>query len=182
VDQCFFCRIRGVDGLPQNCEVAARYRAYATYNRQLKITSPRNDRDLVWDAGSRVTVAVDDSRFAGWKKLELYDGAKKVRELAKGPAPFTVKDLQTGYHAFSVLGTDGKGNIRPSGPVLVVVRKLAASISNDGSPVGLMDDPSKHATGYYANNTPPELRTGHRGCNCNPAEKQPIERVSEPNR
>ena len=52
-----------------------------------------------------------------------YDGAKKVDELTKGPAKFTVKDLKAGYHAFSVLGTDEKGNIRPSGPVLVVVRK-----------------------------------------------------------
>jgi hypothetical protein len=65
---------------------------------------------------------LDDSRFAGWKKLELYDGAKKVGELAKGPAELTVKDLRAGYHAFSVLGTDGKGKTRPSDPVLVVVR------------------------------------------------------------
>ena len=77
----------------------------------------------MWDAGSSVTIRVDDSRFAGWKKLELYDGAKKVGELAKGPAEFTVKDLKAGYHAFSVLGTDGKGKIRPSNPVLVVVRR-----------------------------------------------------------
>jgi hypothetical protein len=104
-------------------DLAFIYRAYATYNRPLTITSPRNDPDLVWDAGSRVTIAVDDSQFAGWKKLELYDGAKKVGELAKGPAEFTVKDLKAGYHAFSVLGTDRKGAIRPSGPVLVVVRR-----------------------------------------------------------
>jgi hypothetical protein len=110
-----------------NEDLAFIYRAYATYDRPLKITSPRNTpdnaRDLVWDAGSRVTIRVDDSRFAGWKKLELYDGAKKVGELAKGPAEFTVEDLKAGYHAFSVLGTDGKGNIRPSDPVLVVVRR-----------------------------------------------------------
>jgi hypothetical protein len=66
---------------------------------------------------------VDDSKLAGWKKLELYDGAKKVGELAKGPAEFTVKDLKAGYHAFSVLGTDGKSNVRASNPVLVVVRR-----------------------------------------------------------
>jgi hypothetical protein len=96
-----------------NDDLAFIYRAYATYDRPLEITSPRNApgnaRDLAWDAGSRVTIGVDDSRFAGWKKLELYDGAKKVGELAKGPAEFTVKDLKAGYHAFSVLGTDGKG-------------------------------------------------------------------------
>jgi hypothetical protein len=110
-----------------NEDVAFVYRALATYNRPLNITSPRTDRDQVQDAGSSVTVVVDDSRFAGWKKLELYDGAKKVGEIEKGPAEFTVKDLQAGYHAFSVLGTDGKGNIRTSNPVLVVVRKLAGA-------------------------------------------------------
>src|SRR5262249_32483535 len=70
-----------------------------------------------------VSIAVDDSQFAGWKKLELYDGATKVAELAKGPAGIIVKDLKTGYHAFSVLGTDGKGNIPPANPLLVFVRK-----------------------------------------------------------
>jgi hypothetical protein len=106
-----------------NEDVAFIYRAYATYDRPLKITSPRTDREKVWGSGSSVTVVVDDSRFAGWKKLELYDGAKKVAELAKGPAVFTVKGLTAGYHVFSVLGMDGKGNVRPSGPVLVVVRR-----------------------------------------------------------
>jgi hypothetical protein len=108
-------------------DLAFIYRAYATYGRPLTITSPRNDRDLVWGAGSRVTIGVGDSRFAGWKKLELYDGAKKVGELAAGPAEFTVKGLRAGYHAFPVLGTDGEGNLRPSDPVLVVVRELAAT-------------------------------------------------------
>jgi hypothetical protein len=111
-----------------NEDLAFIYRAYATCNRPLTITSPRNmssnARDLVWDAGSSVTIVVDDSRFAGWKKLSLYDGAKKVAELAKGPAKFIVKDLKPGYHAFSVLGTDNKSNRRPSNPMLVVVRKL----------------------------------------------------------
>lgn len=106
-----------------NEDIAFIYRAYSTFDRPLRITSPLTDKELVWDAGTSVTIAVDDSRFAGWKKLELYDGATKVGELAKGPAEFTVKDLKAGYHAFSVLGTDGKGNTRPSGPVLVVVRK-----------------------------------------------------------
>jgi hypothetical protein len=118
-----------------NEDVAHIYRAYATYDRPLKITSPQNDRNLLWDAGSGVTIRVDDSRFAGWKKLELCDGAKKVDERARAPAQFTVKDLKAGYHAFSVFGSDGKGNIRPSNPVLVVVRKLAAtSRPGNGSP------------------------------------------------
>lgn len=107
-----------------NEDLAFVYRAYATYDRPLKITTPSNmsARDLALDAGSSVRIRVDDSRFAGWKKLELYDGAKKVNELTAGTAEFTVKDLKAGYHAFLVLGTDSRGNIRPSSPVLVVVR------------------------------------------------------------
>jgi hypothetical protein len=106
-----------------NEDLAFIYRAYATHNRLLAIKLPRSAKDLVWDAGSGVTIVVDDSRFAGWKKLELYDGAKKLSELTGGRAEFTVRDLKAGYHGFSVLGTDGKGSIRPSDPVLVVVRK-----------------------------------------------------------
>jgi hypothetical protein len=108
-----------------NQNLAFVYRAYSTFDRPLKITSPdpMSAQGEVWDAGSSVTIIVDDSKFAGWKKLELYDGATKVSKLTKGPVEFTVKDLKAGYHAFSVLGTDAKGNIRPSNPVLVVVGK-----------------------------------------------------------
>jgi hypothetical protein len=107
-----------------NEDIAFIYRSYATYDRPFKITSPRNDsaRDQVLNAGSSVRIEVDDSRFAGWRKLELYDGARKLHELTKGPAEFAVKDLKAGYHTYSVLGTDGKGNTRPSNPVLLVVR------------------------------------------------------------
>jgi hypothetical protein len=42
-------------------------------------------------------------------------------------AQYTATNLTPGYHVFSVLGADAKGNIRTSDPVLVVVRKLPAS-------------------------------------------------------
>lgn len=110
-----------------NEDLACVYRAYATYDKPLRITSPRhtpdNARSLVWDVGSSVTITVDDSKFAGWKKLELFDGSKKVTELTSGPAEFVVKDLKAGYHAFTVLGTDAMGNLRSSEPVLVTMRK-----------------------------------------------------------
>jgi hypothetical protein len=68
----------------RNEDIAFIYRAYATYHRPLTITSPHNTsaKNRVLVSGSRVRIVVDDSRFAGWKKLELYDGAKKVSELA----------------------------------------------------------------------------------------------------
>jgi hypothetical protein len=107
-----------------NDDIAFIYRAYSTLDRPLKITSPSamSAKSEVFDAGSAVTIKVDDSKFVGWTKLGLYDGATKVGELTKGKAEFTVEDLKAGFHAFSVLGTDDKGNIRPSNPVLVVVR------------------------------------------------------------
>jgi hypothetical protein len=107
-----------------NEDIAFIYRAYSTLHWPLKITSPdpMSAKGEVFDAGSAVTIVVDDSKFAGWKKLELYDGAKKVGELTEGPARFTVKELIAGYHAYSILGTDAKGGVRPSNPVLVVVR------------------------------------------------------------
>jgi hypothetical protein len=119
-----------------NEDIAFIYRAYATHDWPLKITSPSHmsAKSEVFDAGSVVTIRVDDSKFADWTKLELYDGATKVGELTKGPAKFTVKDLKAGYHAFSVLGTDGKRTIRPSNPVLVVVRELAEKPSATAEP------------------------------------------------
>jgi hypothetical protein len=110
-----------------NEDLAFAYRAMATYDKPLKFVSPRhtpdNARTLVWDAGGSATLSVDDSKFDGWKKLELFDGAKKVAELTKGPATFTVKDLKEGYHVFTVRGTDAKGDLRTSDAVLVTVRK-----------------------------------------------------------
>lgn len=107
-----------------NEDIAFIYRAYSTLDRPLKITSPdpMNAKGEVQDEGSSVVIRIDDSGFTGWKKLELYDGAKKAGELITGPAQFTVKDLKPGYHAFSVLGTDAGGNVRTSNPVPVVVR------------------------------------------------------------
>jgi hypothetical protein len=109
-----------------NKDVAFIYRAYSTLDWPLKITEPSRDaaKDVVFDAGSAVTIKIDDSQFTGWTKLDLYDWATKVGELAKGKPEFTVKGLKASYHAYSVLGKDSKGNIRPSNPALVVVRAL----------------------------------------------------------
>lgn len=105
-------------------DLAFIYRAYATYDPPIAITSPAG-RGPVLDAGAGVTITVDDTGFPGWKKLELYDGARKVAEIAGRPARFQVEKLAPGYHAFSVLGTDAKGDVRTSRPVLVMVRQPA---------------------------------------------------------
>ena len=84
------------------------------------------------DAGSSISIKVDDSQFAGWKKLELYQGATKVAELTKGPAEFTVNNLKAGYHVFTVLGTDAGDRRRPSNQVLVERAEMSQGARPEG--------------------------------------------------
>jgi hypothetical protein len=153
-----------------NEHIAFIYRAYSTLDWPVKITSPSREaaKDEVFDAGSAVTIKVDDSKFAGWTKLELYDGATKVGELTKGRAEFSVKNLKAGFHAFSILGTDYKGTIRPSNPVLIVVRKLPGSTKEVPAP--LEPEQSCRRTGR---SSPPRVRQQEPGGVPPPARKGP---------
>jgi hypothetical protein len=109
----------------QNEDIAFIYRAYATHNNPLTITSPGpcGPGTPAVDPGSNVPITVDASQFPNWKKLEFYDGAKKLGTVTAVPAQFTATNLTPGYHVFSVLGTNPRGDIRPSNPVMVVVRR-----------------------------------------------------------
>jgi hypothetical protein len=113
----------------QNEDIAFIYRAYATHNNPLTITSPGpcGPGTPAVDPGSNVPITVDTGKFLNWKKLEFYDGAKKLGTITAAPAQFTATNLTPGYHVFSVLGTDAEGAVRTSDPVMVVVRKLPAS-------------------------------------------------------
>jgi len=109
----------------QNEDIAFIYRAYATHNNPLTITSPGpcGPGTPALDPGSNVPITVDTSKFLNWKKLEFYDGAKKLGTVTAAPTQFTVTNSTPGYHVFSVLGTDAQGNVRTSQPVMVVARK-----------------------------------------------------------
>jgi hypothetical protein len=113
----------------QNEDIAFIYRAYATHNNPLTITSPGpcGPGTPAADPGSNVPITVDAGKFPNWKTLEFYDGAKKLGTVTAAPAQYTATNLTPGYHVFSVLGTDAKGNIRTSDPVLIVVRKFSAA-------------------------------------------------------
>jgi hypothetical protein len=108
----------------QNEDIAFIYRAYATHNNPLTITSPGpcGPGTPAVDPGSNVPITVDPSRFPNWKKLEFYDGAKKLGTVTGVPPRFTATNLTPGYHVFSVLGTDAQGTTRSSDPVMVVVQ------------------------------------------------------------
>lgn len=109
-----------------NEDLAFIYRAYATYDRPLKITSPAPQGDIYTPthaADSSVTIQVDASKVPGWKKLEFYDGAKLLGTVTSGPTKFKAPNLTPGFHTFSVLGTDGSGKVRTSNCAMVAIRK-----------------------------------------------------------
>lgn len=109
-----------------NQDLAYIYRAYATYDRPLTITSPAPQDNIytpVQAAGSSVTIKVDARKFPGWKTLEFYDGAKLLGTVTSGPTQFKATKLTPGFHTFSVLGTDASGNVRTSNCGMVAVRK-----------------------------------------------------------
>jgi hypothetical protein len=108
----------------QNEDIAFIYRAYATHNHPLTITSPGpcGPGTPAVDPGANVPITVDASKFPNWKKLEFYDGAKKLGTVTAAPPKFTATNLTPGYHVFSVLGTDAAGTVRTSDPVMVIVR------------------------------------------------------------
>jgi hypothetical protein len=113
----------------QNEDIAFIYRAYATHNNPLTITAPGpcGPGTPAVDPGSNVAITVDASKFPNWKKLEFYDGAKKLGTITEAPAEFTATNLTPSYHVFSVLGTDAEGNVRTSNPVMVIVRAEVAT-------------------------------------------------------
>ena len=82
----------------------------------------------VHEPATRLRIEVDDSKFAGWTKLECFDGAKRVAELHSPPARLTIGPLEPGFHPLSILGTDPKGQSRSSSPVLVVVLRRADAV------------------------------------------------------
>jgi hypothetical protein len=107
-------------------DLAFIYRAYATYDNPLTIVSPpaSGSQTRVWDPGSNITIVAGEANFPHWKKLEFYDGARKLGEVTQGPPQCVAGDLAAGLHVFSVLGSDSQGALRSSLPVLVIVRKL----------------------------------------------------------
>lgn len=108
----------------QNEDIAFIYRAYATHNNPLTITSPKpcGPGTPALDPGSNVPIKVDASKFPDWKKIEFYDGAKKLGTVTAAPARLTATNLTLGYHVFSVLATDGQGTVRTADPKMVIVR------------------------------------------------------------
>jgi hypothetical protein len=108
----------------QSEDIAFIYRAYATYDNPLTIITPGpcGPGTPAAAPGSNVPITVDASRFPNWRKLEFYDGAKKLGTVTAAPAQFTATNLTPGYHVFSVLGTNAAGTVRTSNPVMVVVR------------------------------------------------------------
>ncbi len=108
----------------QNEDIAFIYRAYATHDNPLTVTSPGpcGPGTPAVDPGSNVPITVDAGKFPSWNKLDFYDGAKKLGSVTTAPTQLTATNLTPGYHVFSVLGMNAGGDLRSSDPVMVVVR------------------------------------------------------------
>lgn len=111
--------------------VAFIYRAYATYDRPLRLTSPRQDNIYtpIHTPGSSVTITVDADGFPDWKKLEFYDGSTLLGTVTSGATQFTATNLTPGFHVFSVLGTDSAGKVVTSNCEMIAVHQRHASAS-----------------------------------------------------
>lgn len=108
----------------QSEDLAFIYRAYATYGNPITITSPApcGPGTMPLNPGSDVKVVADPGKFSGWRRLDFYDGAKKIGSVESPPCEAVAQKLTPGYHVFSVLGIDAKGTVRTSDPVMVVVK------------------------------------------------------------
>jgi hypothetical protein len=102
-------------------DIAFIYRAYSTFAPPLKLTNPPSGATWVLNAGSSLTINVDDMGLPGWRQMALYEGAQKLSEITQGPARFPLTDLKPGVHAFFVMAIDAQGVQRTSRPALVVV-------------------------------------------------------------
>ena len=80
-------------------DLAFIYRTYATYDNPLKIVSPAPiDRGgWVHEPATRLRIEVDDSKFAGWTKLECFDGAKRRRRTAQPAGPAHDRSARTWF-------------------------------------------------------------------------------------
>ncbi len=75
-----------------NEDIAFIYRACATFDWPLKITSPgpTSAKSKVFDSGSAVTIKVDDSKFAGWQRQHstVQPGARRRAEVKRRRGTF----------------------------------------------------------------------------------------------
>ncbi|MBI1310158.1 hypothetical protein GC176_02535 [bacterium] len=127
-------------------DIAFIYRAYATYGRKLKLTSPLQDNiyTRICEPGSSVVISVDTSQFPDWTKLEFYDGSTLLGTVTSGATQFTATNLTPGFHTFSVLGTDSAGKVTTSDCGMIAVHKTNTPAS--GNPASDSRSVPKSAT------------------------------------
>jgi hypothetical protein len=100
-------------------DTAFLFRALSSWNRPLSITTASQ----AYAAGAPVTITANTSAFPDWTKIEFYNGATKVGEVAAGnPAQLTLNVLPPAVYGFVALGYKADGTVRTSNPRAVVMR------------------------------------------------------------
>ncbi len=125
-----------------NKEMAYVYRSLATHHNPIKIEVKEFDRTFnpntdpgtmfslggpVANPGDRVTIACDLSRFPGWEKIDLFNGAQKLGEVSAGsdPAITVTLDGSEMVYCLTALATGQGGIQRTCDPLHFFVRDPA---------------------------------------------------------
>jgi hypothetical protein len=69
----------------------------------LKLMVPPLAAAWVLNQEADLTISANDSGFARWQRLALYNGARQLAEITSTPAGFPLTDLHPGIHAFPVV-------------------------------------------------------------------------------
>lgn len=109
-----------------NKHIAYLYRGIATYNNPLKLSIVNGD--ITINAGTQIKLAIDTTAFANWNKIEIYDGATKLGELAPRTKEFSYTPT-VGVYSITALGYKGS-TIRTAIPLYFVVSDVPNKISD----------------------------------------------------
>jgi hypothetical protein len=148
-------------------DMAYLYRAAATHDNPLavavaevgKVYNPHVDPRTMFSIGGPVVepgrslkIMCDVYEFPDWKKIEFYDGARKIGEARKPSEPSMVIkiDKNRTIYSLTVLGYDSRGTIRTGTPFYFFVRDPTVLLTSDQerNPARFVEKPfAQQATG-----------------------------------
>jgi hypothetical protein len=119
------------------------YRAFASHNTNIFLSSPANETEV--DPGSNITITVNDASFAGWTNLALYSFATNLANFTGGIPTYTITNASSGLYMFSAIATRSGTNV-VSRPIMVSVLKTTAVVAPNCPPTVNLTSPADNAT------------------------------------
>lgn len=115
-----------------DADVAAVWQAFVVREPKLTIAAPKGFGDkqpfAPHPAGKPIAVRLQVASDLNAKKIDLYDGSRKIATLAGPPPQVTIEQLDPGVHALIAVATldDGRLSLSRPNTILVVEGGLAA--------------------------------------------------------